>query len=131
MWCVFGPWCRILSGLAYGLLLDQVRARRATNLKRSGPIGGLATKLANCSTDVWPKLSTISTAAGSLPRNPMRTTCSTASRWRGVASTRPCRCGRARLSKSLSSDPPASSAAGVAPIACASLRLVAWFRSRS
>jgi hypothetical protein len=62
--------------------LDHVRpARRheAEALGRQRHIGG--TKPPNCNSDRWPKLSTISTAASSLPRKPTRID------WNG----RPCR----------------------------------------
>ena len=117
-----------------GLLLDDVgpgRRREAEGLgRRSRRWPANASKR---SSDFWPKLSTISSAARSLPLKPTRTDWNAPSFALGLASahSRPSFAGRLASSKSLSSEPPASSAAGVAPSAWPMRRELAWFRSRS
>ena len=100
--------------------------RPAGTLKRnaSASTGMLAAKPLKRSSDFWPKLSMISSAASSLPLKPTRTDWNAPSLALGFASahSRPSFAGRLARSKSRSSEPPASSAAGVAPSAWPILR---------
>ena len=117
------------------LLLDHVGARRQREAERSRRDRARWPRTAsNCSSDRWPKLSTISSAASVLALESRRAPTGTRRPWPS-ASPRPTR-GRpspAALarSKSFSSEPPASSAAGVAPSAWPILRELTWFRSAS
>ena len=99
----------------------------------SAAIGTFAAKALKRSSERWPKLSMISSAASSLPLKPTRTDWNAPSFAFGFASaqSRPSFGGRFARSKSRSSEPPASSAAGVAPSAWPSLRELTWFRSAS
>ena len=104
------------------LLLDHVGTRPAARSGSARPRPACwPGSWLNCSSESWPKLSVISTAASSLPRKPTRIDWNGPSLALGVASahSRPSRAGCGASTNSASSEPPASSAAGVAPSACA------------